>query len=329
MFRFWTILLIAGLIGLASCEKEDLSTAPPLDSWTTFNDNGLGDAMVYSIIQDKKGTIWAGTNGNGLYKYSDGDWTHLKSSPATFLDDYIFCLKEEPNGTLWIGSYDGISRFDGQNWSHLYTSTPVLSMDYFKADETMYFGLQGTGFIYYLNSKYYPLQFNDTTLNTINSIFSDSKNFLWLGTKNGIVRYYFDKGNSEYSNVLYRKANGLNTNNVNRIYEDSKGRVWIGTWGGTKMQWFENNAFHDAPYMSGMDNNYTLSIGEDMLGNIWFGTISSGAFKYNGSVMEPYSPKDGLCDNTIVSIFRDRDNQLWFGGLEGGITRLNQAIPQK
>jgi ligand-binding sensor domain-containing protein len=309
------------LSGLYACEKEDTITPPQKDVWTTFRGQGLGDVSVYSIIQDREGTIWAGTYGNGIYKYSNSAWTNLTTSNSPILDDYILCLKEDPAGNIWIGSFDGITKFDGNAWSSVYTSAPVLCAEYYHADHGMYFGLYGGGFLDYIDNQFESWIFNDTSMNRINTLCADSRGYLWFGTKNGIKRM-----DSDYSLSTFRVRDGLINNFIQNIYEDSRGRLWIGTQGGTVMQWFENDEFHDAPFMNGFDENYIYAISEDLFGNLWFGAISSGVLKYNGSIMEIISPADGLCGNSIISILRDRDNRLWFGGLEGGISCLEQAI---
>jgi ligand-binding sensor domain-containing protein len=319
--RFLFLVGTAGIV-LSACESEDMVESPPKDSWEIFTANGLGEKTVYSILQDQEGTVWAGTEGNGIYRFKNNEWTNMKASSSTFLDDWVYSLAMDGTGNIYVGSWDGISRYNGSSWTREYTSSQVLSACFFPATNEMYFGLAGTGFVIKSASGYEAWSFNDTSMNYVAALYADSREWLWFGTKHGIMRM-----NNNYKITKITKAEGLAEDFVYRFFEDRNKRLWIGFWGGTVVQWYENSSFNDAPLMSGFDDNYILSIGDDMFGNLWFGAISSGAFKYNGSIMEPFGINDGLCDNTIVTVFRDRNNTLWFGGLEGGITRLKQAVP--
>jgi ligand-binding sensor domain-containing protein len=324
MNRIFTFFAVAFSFALIGCETDDSIEAPTKDQWQTYSEDGLGDYSVFALIQDRTGTIWAGTEGNGIYKFREGQWTHMSASSSTFLDDWVYCLKEDPQGNIWVGSWDGISKYTGSSWSTHYTQGPVNAIEYYEPRESMYFGLAGYGFVIYSSSGYDERVFFDTTMNDINALYADSRGLLWFGTTNGILRM-----NSFKDYTLLRVENGLSSNNVNRFFEDSHDRLWIGYKGGSVVQWFENNSFNNAPLGSGLDYHYIFSIGEDMFGNLWFGTVGLGAYKYNGSLMEPFGSWDGLCNNTILSILCDRENHLWFGGYEGGITRLTQSLPTK
>lgn len=317
------MFILAILLLLPSCKKESTVELPAGDSWITFSGQGMSAVSIYSIIQDANGNIWAGSYGNGLYRYSDGEWYNYNTSNSGLLDDYVLCLKEDPTGKLWIGAFDGITLLNGSTWFTQATSAPVLSVEYYTYDHSIFFGLAGDGFINYYNGSYESYTFNDSTMNYINSIYSDSQNYLWFGTKNGIYRM-----NSSYKLTTMRESNGLINNYVKCFFEDNRGRIWIGTFGGSVMQWYQNSTLHNAPYMSGYDLNFNLAISQDMFGNLWFGMISSGALKYNGSIMDPVTTNDGLCDNTILSIFRDNQNRMWFGSYRGGISLLQQAMPR-
>ncbi|MFN8207534.1 MAG: two-component regulator propeller domain-containing protein [Bacteroidales bacterium] len=321
MIRF--LIIMAGIcMAVYACDTEDAIEGPSQDTWKTYTNAGLGECTVYAITQDAEGTLWAGTEGNGIYQFKNDSWKVLKASSSTFLDNSIYCIAQDPAGNIYVGSSKGISRFDGSTWTRQLISSPVISGCYYLPTKEMVFGTAGTGFVLYSNNEYGEWAFNDTEMNYINAIYADSKAWLWFGTQNGLMRM-----SALYKFTKFTTANGLAANYVYSFFEDRNNRLWIGFWGGKKIQWVENGYFHDIQLMSGFDNNYILSFADDMFGNLWFGAISSGAFKYNGSIMEPFGINDGLCDNTIVSVFRDKDNTLWFGGLEGGISRLKQAVP--
>ena len=77
--------------------------------WTNYTTmDGLAGNIVYSIAQDKSGTIWFGTN-NGLSRYDGNSWitydTHIG-----LLDNNVYAIASTPSGELWVGTKNGVSR---------------------------------------------------------------------------------------------------------------------------------------------------------------------------------------------------------------------------
>jgi diguanylate cyclase (GGDEF)-like protein len=67
---------------------------------------GLGDLNVNSIVQDRSGYLWVGTE-NGLYRYDGRQFRHFGSGEG-LKEHGIRCLFVGPDGTLWVGTTAGI-----------------------------------------------------------------------------------------------------------------------------------------------------------------------------------------------------------------------------
>lgn len=86
--------------------------------------DGLGSHRVYSMLEDKNGNIWLGTEDGLLSRYSipdsagalpnsrPGNFTNFPLKPITGY--YIFCMLQDAAGYLWLGSSEGIWRYDGK-----------------------------------------------------------------------------------------------------------------------------------------------------------------------------------------------------------------------
>ena len=48
--------------------------------------------------------------------------------------------------------------------------------------------------------------------------------------------------------------------------------------------------------------------------------------KYNGSVMESYTVKDGLPGKSVTNILKDKHGYLWFGTLDGGVAKYMPGL---
>src|SRR5471032_3116720 len=75
-------------------------------------EQGLAQESVTSILQDRHGYMWLGTQA-GLSRYDGYHMTVFKndpSNPNSVLDNYIQALFEDGDGRLWIGSKGGLDR---------------------------------------------------------------------------------------------------------------------------------------------------------------------------------------------------------------------------
>ena len=70
--------------------------------------NGLPQAMVYGICQDKQGRLWAGTQG-GVCVF-DGQKFRTLTTAQGLPDNHVKSVAAAPDGTLWLGhNYGGVS----------------------------------------------------------------------------------------------------------------------------------------------------------------------------------------------------------------------------
>ena len=66
-----------------------------------------------TISGDADGTIWAGTYGDGLYRYKDGTFTHYSTANGLF-DDIVFQIVDDRQGSLWMTCNRGVFRVSKQ-----------------------------------------------------------------------------------------------------------------------------------------------------------------------------------------------------------------------
>lgn len=78
-------------------------------TWKNFTiADGLPGDIIYSLVQDQEGAIWAGTN-NGVARYKNGAW-RSPSSPNHMLGENIYALAVAPDGEIWAGAKSKVIR---------------------------------------------------------------------------------------------------------------------------------------------------------------------------------------------------------------------------
>ena len=153
---------------------------------------------ITSILEDKNGIFWIGTDGFGICKYdpkaseepNHKSFTHLTKKDG-LPDNVISDLMEDKKGNVWIGTmFGGVSRYDGKTFRNF-------------TQDGLVHGIE------------------------VGAFYEDKKGRIWFAAENqGVYRYdgtHFTKFNEQ---------DGLNTNGVLSIYEDREGRFWLGGWGG-------------------------------------------------------------------------------------------------
>lgn len=103
---------------------------PAVDAFTgatmwdpPYNGFAIADTM-YSVFIDSKGQQWFGGK--------EGVQVHIghdpKSDNTSYYDELVnpivHCIAEDVNGKIWVGTENGISIFDGINWTALTATLP-------------------------------------------------------------------------------------------------------------------------------------------------------------------------------------------------------------
>ncbi len=77
-------------------------------------EDGLSQNDVFTILQDRQGFMWFGTN-FGLNRYDGYTFSVYKTVPfdaATLSYNWILALHEDREGKLWVGTLGGLNRMD-------------------------------------------------------------------------------------------------------------------------------------------------------------------------------------------------------------------------
>lgn len=81
--------------------------------WTNYTvKDGLGGDIVYSIVQDKQGVFWFGTNA-GVTRYDGKNWNTVDTRTG-LLDNNVYALAVAPNGDIWAGTKRGVAHLKGK-----------------------------------------------------------------------------------------------------------------------------------------------------------------------------------------------------------------------
>jgi signal transduction histidine kinase/ligand-binding sensor domain-containing protein len=235
--------------------------------------------------------------------------------------DQVRALTQDKMGNLWLGTDDGLTRYDGKYFSHYTTGQGLnnnLILSVFQdKKENIWFGTFNGGVTRF--DGIYLTNFSISeglSSNVVNCIFEDSKGTIWLGTGGGATKY---DGNS-FTNFSVKE--GLCHNDVRAILEDNSGNIWIATNGGG-VSVFNGDSFSNYSEKEGLIQNFIGNLFKDANGNIWLGSASRGVARFDGEKFAIYSENEGLGGNAIRAINQDKEGNMWFGTTENGLTKFD------
>jgi ligand-binding sensor domain-containing protein len=154
----------------------------------------LSDKLVFKIIEDKNGTMWFATDGNGIFKYKNGAFIHL-TAKNELTDNNVADILEDKQGNIWIGTFNGgVSKFDGKQYTNFTKDGIIAGVEtynfYEDSQGNIWFTAEGYGVYRYNGSNFKQFTTEDgLTSNVTQSIFEDNKGQVWFGSWQGLSIY--------------------------------------------------------------------------------------------------------------------------------------------
>ncbi|MYM87819.1 diguanylate cyclase [Rugamonas sp. FT82W] len=335
-------LLLCG--ALACLHAAPAHAAPRPLAFTAVDSLGADSRAILAMLQDRQGFVWIGTIEGGLFRHDGHKQVRYMNDPAdphSLPGGRVTSLYEDETGRLWIGTDEGLARFD-----------PVTN------SFTRYVPAGGPG-----NAR------------IVRRIVSDFKGGMWVATWGGL--HHFDPRKSTFTTYRHDEArpDSLLYNDVNAVAVDTKGAVWAATWpggldylapGATGFQHFRvDDPEHPNPKANDvralyLDSAATLWIGsadglvtwksgqpwerrealavqakrvtdidEDRAGDMWISTRTSGLLRWDRERRQFQSYRHraedahSLNSDAINTTMRDRSGTLWVGSLTDGVSRAN------
>ncbi len=315
-------------------------------------EEGLSQSVVTSILQDRTGFLWIGTQ-DGLNRYDGYNFTIYKpdsTDPSSLSDRWITALTEDDEGYVWVGTrLGGLNRYnpvtgtfkhfpygdevseDGMSGSQITALYADTNGIWIGTENGLTLLDPATNVITNHRTSESP-----TTLSSslISAIFKDSHGTLWVGTTNAGVNI-FDEKNNSFRAYRYDEDDdsSLSNNRVRSIAEDKNGQIWIGT--GKGLNRFDAQRKTFTRFFASSEDPYSISdtvintIYLDRSGGLWIGT-NNGLDRYDEQlkkfVHHQYQPSinNSLSNNMVNAIYEDRSNVIWVGTAGGGLNKYNR-----
>lgn len=215
----------------------------------------------------------------------------------------VNCILQDKRGFIWIGTEDGLNRYDGQYFT-VFRNKP-----------------------------------NDTTTlsgNIITDLLEDENGVLWITTADGgFTKYdYRLAANKQFKQFKHIQGNSttIPVNVINKIIEDKHGYLWLATSGAYVLRFDKKNETFISPIHSGTRSAASLAV--DNNDTLWVGRIGGSFLKLNINTLQYHTDYDELYDSklphsTITALLKDKENNMWFGSWDNVLYRYNHQTKKE
>jgi signal transduction histidine kinase/ligand-binding sensor domain-containing protein len=244
-----------------------------------------------AIAEDGSGNVWLGTVGQGLYRFDPGtgafrNYVHHPGDPSSLSSNAIGKVFIDRAGTIWLGTWDGLDRFDSSTGRFAVYKRDVQS-----------------GAEYYFD------------------IAEDQKGGLWLGGTSGLQ--HFDPATAKFRGYQHTldDPTSLSDDRITSVHVDHSGTVWAATENGLDKLDQESGRFTNYYVTDGLPSNRVHCILEDNGGDLWLSTNRGlSRFDLNAKTFRNYSVYDGLPGMDFtgwLTCHKGASGKMFFGGFSG------------
>jgi signal transduction histidine kinase/ligand-binding sensor domain-containing protein len=283
-----------------------------------------------------------------IQQYVRRAWTVSQGLPHGTVRGFV----QTPDGYLWLATYEGLVRFNGEEFHVLdRSSAPGMLSNAIRmlcrtGNDTIWIGTND-GLMRYADGR-----FETTALpggpDIIAAIIAAPDGTLWIGTAGGKLMRIAGGAAEEVKLGLpaspitalaatgdtiwigtsaglsrYRRGasaaervGGLSSHRIVALAADGPEALLVGTATG-----LDRIAGSRVEPIGGLPDDQVTAMHRDRDGNLWIGTYSHGLFRLGGGGMASYGIADGLLNPTIRAIFEDDEGSIWIGS-NGGLEQF-------
>ena len=253
--------------------------------------------------------------------------------------DNVNRIVRDSRGFLWFCTGEGLSRFDGYQFTS-YTTRQGLPhryvTDLLETRAGTYWVATWGGVCRFnpvgpeFFTVYNPGQDSESLF--VEALAQDQSGVVWCGTNNGLYRLEDSSGQAKFQPVEL----GMPLDAPNRVAQsiivDRRNELWIGTIHSGLYHRFPDGRVDRYTTEQGLPSNRVEALLEDRTGRLWAATNTGLAQLVpnpdpkRSVVARVFTGKDGLASSWTQSLFQSSDGKLWVG-TDGGLSEFTAPTP--
>ena len=279
---------------------------------------GLDQSDARRLLVDHDGGLWIGTSRQGLIHVHQGRVDRYTTADG-LSNDTIIDLYEDREGSIWVGTLDGLDRF------RELAVTTISRKQGLAADNALSVLAARDGTTWVGTSDGVSRWSGGRTTvyrtreglpdNHVGTMFEDSTGRVLVSTPRGIAA--FDGG--RFARLLRSDP----TRVVYNFVEERAGNFWISDQEQGLLHLVGAEVVTRIPWSAlGRDDHATVVIADRSGRGLWLGFYKGGiALLQDGALRASYSAADGLGAGRVSELKFDREGALW-AATAGGLSRI-------
>lgn len=243
----WT----GSIFGLGHWVKSNPGESTFDQSWTN----------VMLLSQDGRGRLWAGTAEQGLRYYENGRWIAIRDDDLLKLN--IYALAVTRDGDIWVGTNQGLRRYDLRGeLEEVFLPNVLVKSLLTDRHGILWIGTSGHGLGRFHKEEFrYLTKTDGLSSNNVFSIFEDAEGSIWVGTQEGLSQL------TDIKLPVYSATEGIDIGTAHTVTASVKGGLWIaGTRGVSYFDGEHSTNYQDTALLP---NLYSRRSFEDSKGNVY------------------------------------------------------------
>ncbi len=270
--------------------------------------------LIHSIFQDSKGSLWLGTNSEGLWQM-----TYNLANPSVVK---VKAFKNIPQNSHSIGHGAIYALAEDHRIGIENGGISLLNIN--DTDE------QKANFQRLIHE---PFDLESLSDNSIHYLYKDNQNAMWVGTYGGGVSYqssYLQKFG--HYKLLPGGKGSINNNRVNTLYDEAD-HLYIGTEMGLNILNKKTGQYqyytHNPNDKESIGSNAVWSIMRDNDKNLLVGLWNGGLNIFNEKTRRfkryHYDEANPLSigSNSMLDMIQTKDNNIWIATMRGGLNKFD------
>lgn len=296
--------------------------------------DGLASEYVFNFAQESSGAIWLTTRRSGVSRLDGERFSALSYADRRFGEEARALLVDRSDD-VWVGSYGGISRYDGQRFVPVEAPPELQRVRVMIEDRAsrLWVGTSGDGLFRRDADGWKQFTQRDgLSSNRVLALLEDRRGVLWVSTIRGVDLY---DGHS-FTPLSPRAATPAA---ILGMVEDPQEGLWLATYGSgvTYIRLTPQGTIASADSFQvdqGLSDNAVPALVFDDGGDLWACTnkglsrIDVAGYKVDGQKrIRRYGRAEGFVGiecNTHAAI-QGPKGTLWFGTIKGA-TRYDPAF---
>lgn len=264
------------------------------------------DVTITAITEGKNGMLWVGTSGAGLLEFSPtkGVFTQYRREPGnrrSLASDEVTAILLDDQGTLWVGTNDGLDRFDRS----------------------------ARAFAHHRSRPNAPKTLSD---NRVSVLFQDRAGRIWVGAQNGLN--LLDRKTRRFTRFVADATSPQTLSYpkwITAAFQDASGVLWFGTFAkGLRKTDELQMSFHHYGFADLTANSFLEGTGK----GLWVGSYDKGLFYFDRDRQQVrlYSEigeqRIQLESHWITALHRDHRGVMWIGAAGIGVVEYDPRSGQ-